>query len=264
MEQKDYDFIPYIEYVVFRQCTPQWRMPEQFLPSCDLTYIIQGEARYTINGIAHHLSGGDLLCLPPESVREGVTYPDRLMRCFSINFQLKTFKGGLARLPFPVVSHIGCKEDIIRLFHELSSVWVEKQTSALLEARGLFLLILQRFFDLIVYKSDSTAEDPRIKKAIRYIAAHFAEKISVKEMAETVRLNPAYFGALFKRETGVKLTEYLIRTRIHNARNMLASGEYTVCDVAEACGFVDAAHFYKHFKTLMGFPPSRCIPKIKG
>lgn len=259
-DQKEYDFIPHIEYLVFRQCTTQWRMYEHTLPSCDLTYVIKGEARYTINGVGYDLSAGDLLCLPTGSVRAGVTYPDRLMHCFSINFQLRNISGGVSQLPFPIVSHVGYKEDIIHLFHELSFVWLNKPLSRL-ESRGMFLLILQRFFELIVYNTDISVEDPRIKKAIRYIAAHFSEKIQVKEMASAVKLKPAYFGALFKREAGMKPNEYLIRTRINNARNMLASGEYTVGDVAEACGFVDSAHFYKHFKSLMGFPPSHCIPK---
>jgi len=49
--------------------------------------------------------------------------------------------------------------------------------------------------------------------------------------------------------------------RIRNAADMLASGEYKVSDIAEACGFTDVSHFYKQFKLIKGFPPSHSLPK---
>jgi transcriptional regulator GlxA family with amidase domain len=130
-----------------------------------------------------------------------------------------------------------------------------------IKLRGLFLLVLHRFFEIIVYNKDSSAMDFRVAKAIRYLASHYPEKISVRKMADMVKLNAHYFGALFKQETGLSLNRYVIRTRVRKAENLLASGEYKVGDVAEVCGFTDVTHFYRQFKEIMGYPPSGCIPK---
>lgn len=257
-------FVPDVEYVVFRKCTPSWRMYEHEFHFCNITYMVKGNAQYTIDGKSYNLSEGDLLCLPKGSIRAGITYPDRLMHCFSVDFQMKNTKGEQTRLPFPVVCHIGRKYDLIHLFLELSYTWLEKQPGYSMKACGLFLLILQRLFELIVYNIDSESGDFRIKRVTRYIAANYAKKITVKKMAEMSGLNSAYFGTLFKRETGLTLNHFLIQTRIKNAENMLMSGEYTVGETAEACGFSDVIHFYKHFKRIIGFPPSRCIPKKSG
>jgi YesN/AraC family two-component response regulator len=183
------------------------------------------------------------------------------MRCFSVNFHLNNYRGETTSLPFPIVSHVGCQNDIISMFHNLVNTWIEKQMGYIIKTQGIFLLILYRFFELIVFDSDSEEGDYRVKKAIRYIAKHYSERLSVKDMADMVGLNAVYFGALFKQSTSLSMNRYVIQTRIKSAENLLISGEYKVEEVAAHCGFSDVAHFYKRFKELMGFPPSHYIPK---
>ncbi|MCL2600862.1 MAG: AraC family transcriptional regulator, partial [Treponema sp.] len=130
-----------------------------------------------------------------------------------------------------------------------------------IKCKGLFLQILYRFLELLVYKDRSFAGDFRITKVIRYIAQNYSERLTVKSMADMVSLNPTYFGDLFQRTAGMSFNRYLIQLRVKNAEEMLLSGEYKVGDVAEACGFTDTSHFYKQFKHLKGFPPSQCLPK---
>jgi len=143
----------------------------------------------------------------------------------------------------------------------LSFAWLNKQPGYIIKSRGLFLQILHRFLELIIFKIDSSAGDSRITRAIRYVAAHYSERISVKMMAEMSGLNPTYFGFLFRQETGISFNRYLKQVRVQNAADMLASGEYKVSDIAEACGFTDVSHFYKQFKLIKGFPPSYSMPK---
>ncbi|MDR2478342.1 MAG: helix-turn-helix domain-containing protein [Treponema sp.] len=257
----DEEMMPDIYYVVFRKCTPSWNIPEQLFNSCDFTYVVHGNGRYTIDGRDYDLAEGDLLYLPRRCVRAAVTFPDRLMHCFSVNFRLRSARNRDITLPFPVVSRIGRKEDIIHLLHELSFTWLNKQSGYVIKSRGLFLQILHRFLELIVYQADSPASDSRIAKVIRYMTLHYSEHISVKMMADMVGLNPTYFGVLFRQESSLSFNRYLIQIRVKNAENMLTSGEYKVGEVAEACGFTDVSHFYKQFKEIKGFPPSHCLPK---
>jgi AraC-like DNA-binding protein len=237
-------------------------MPRHILTAWDITYVAEGRAQYSIDEEEYNLTAGDLICLPPRTRREGVTVPDHLMQCFSVNFRLTNLKGENVRLPFPIQSHIGLAKDVIHLFHDLSFVWLDKQPGYALKTRGIFLLILHRLFELASsIPSGSGETDARIQKITRYIAKHYAERILVKNMAALVGLHTGYFGALFHQETGVTMNQYIIRTRVRNAENMLRSGEYKVKEVAEACGYCDDLHFFKQFKAVMGMPPSACIPK---
>jgi AraC-like DNA-binding protein len=257
----DEDLVPTIRHVVFRKCTIGWEMPEERLDSYNLSYIVHGEARYTINGKPVNLAPGNLLVLPKGSIRKGITFSDRLMHCFSVDFDLRNSKNQDITLPFPKCSMPGRHEDIIHMFHELSFSWLNHQPGYLIKSRGLYLQIIHRFLELLVFKDETGTVDSRIAKVVRYIAAHYSEHITVKMMAKMAGLNSAYFGILFRQEMGFSLNRYLIQTRIKNAETMLSSGEYKVGNIAEACGFIDMSHFYKQFKLIKGFPPSHSLPK---
>jgi len=123
------------------------------------------------------------------------------------------------------------------------------------------MLILHRLSEIIVYDVDSAAGDYRINKITRYISTHYGEKLTVKNLAAKVNLKPDYFGQIFKQKTGKMLRQYINQVRVQNAELMLQSGNYKVHDAAEKCGFSDISHFYKEFRALRGFAPSRCIPR---
>jgi len=257
----DDEMSPTIRYVIFRKCTPTWTMQENTLEGINLTYVVEGAARYTINAETVDLEQGALLVTPKGSVRKAVTYHDRPMHCFSVDFILKNSRNQELPPPLPMKTTLGRHEDIIHLFHELSFTWASKQPGYIIKSKGLFLQILHRFLEIIVYKTGPCTGDYRISRVINYITAHYSEHITVKMMAEMVNLNPTYFGVLFKQTMGMGFNKYLIQTRVMNAEHMLSSGEYKVVDVAESCGFTDVTHFYRQFKQFKGFPPSHCMPK---
>jgi AraC-like DNA-binding protein len=254
--------LPMIDYLVFRRCPPTWRLKEHFVENCDITYLVKGSAQYTINGKTYEVSGseGDLVCVSEDDVKAATTDPQNPMECFSVNFVMKNSKGETMRLPFPPVSRIGKNKDIIYLFHELIFTWTDKQQGYTIKARGLLWLILHHLFELTIYNTDTSDDDWRIKKVTRYISKHYADRISVRKMADMTGLTTVYFGALFKRTTGLTMNQYLMKIRISNAKSMLQTGEYRVNEVAEYCGFANIAHFFKHFKAIMGEAPSSCIP----
>jgi AraC-like DNA-binding protein len=206
------------------------------------------------------LGGGDLLCTPSGSLLEADTYPENLMHCFSVDFYLRNAAGENVSLPFPVLSHPGVRYDLTSRFFELKNAWTEQSPAYAVKARGVFLLLLYRLFELIVYDIDLEAEDFRVRKAMSHIAAHYAEKISVKRLADEACLSAVYFGHLFKKETGMSVHRYLTKVRVRNAENLLKTGEYHVSEAAEECGFADVYHLYHQFKAIKGFSPSKCIP----
>jgi len=257
------DFIPEIAYQVFRKCNPDWHLTKKRVNDHDITYIVKGNARYTINGVVFELKPGDLLYLTEGDMKEAITYSQNLMQCFAINFTFRKKNkktGGKKELLFPMVNHIGLRQDIIDLFRELTISWTEQKNGYLIKTQALFMLILHRLMEIIIYDRDSESGDYRVNKIIRYISMHYNEKLTVKNLALQTGLDIDYFGRLFKSETGMTVHQYIAKIRVRNAENMLQSGNYKVQDAAEQCGFSDTFHFYKLFRSLRGFPPSRCIP----
>ena len=95
------------------------------------------------------------------------------------------------------------------------------------------------------------------RRAAGFIRQSFRRPLTLDEVAGHVRLSPAYFSALFKREQGVSFTRFLREVRLAEARRLLRETDRTVEEVANAVGFEDAHYFTRVFSREMGEPPGR-------
>ena len=94
-------------------------------------------------------------------------------------------------------------------------------------------------------------------QAMYYLKTHYARDISIQDAARYVNMNPNYLSGLFRENTGLSLRDYLIKTRVEEARRLLAEPGARVTDVAAAVGFYDAKYFTRVFKKLTGVSPAR-------
>ncbi len=248
-----------VDYYNHRICTPTWNISDEIINFIDITYVISGQAEYLINGKKYLVSSGDLLCIPSGSRRSAVTFPDSLMECYSINGIMRNINGEEIVIPFPIICKIGLQKDIVALYSDLNFVWWLRDPGYILKARAIYLMILQRYLQLIVYQKDTSITDKRIKKVMHYMTNHYKEPLTVQNMAELVNLSNMYFGSLFKQETGMSFHKFLTSIRLNRAEDMLYCGEYKVNEIADACGFSDVFYFSKLFKENRGFAPSNVI-----
>ncbi len=98
-------------------------------------------------------------------------------------------------------------------------------------------------------------QDYRAEYACRYVLQNYKENINRDRMAEMVSLSPGYFSNLFRVETGMSFSDYLIQIRIDNAKRLLRRFDLSVEEVSKECGFNSLAHFSRTFKDRCGVPP---------
>lgn len=89
-----------------------------------------------------------------------------------------------------------------------------------------------------------------------YIRAHLHERIRAGELADVVGLNESYLSTLFKRETGLTITDYVTEERVATAKNMLRYSEMTAAAIAASLGFSTQSYFTKVFREHTGLTPS--------
>jgi len=261
LEEGSEDFVPKISSYTFQKCSSDWQLRPHFVDDNELTYIVGGKARYTINERSHELEAGDLLCLTEGVSEKAVTYAENPMQCYSVNFDSLYPVSKPILSSFPAVRHIGIRKDLTDLFRELTISWTSKQSGYIIKTRALLMLILHRLSEILLFNIDSQTGDYRVNKITHIIKQHYGDKLTIKSLADQVHLNEVYFGRLFKEATGLNVNQYIKKIRVQNAENLLQTGSYKVRDVADQCGFSDVIHFYNAFRELRGFPPSRCIPK---
>lgn len=106
-----------------------------------------------------------------------------------------------------------------------------------------------------VVRAETRLNDYRAEYACRYVLAHFHENVNRDQMAEMVHLSPGYFSNLFRAETGMSFSDYLIMVRIENAKTLLRRFELSVEAISKKCGFNSLAHFSRTFKDRCGLSP---------
>lgn len=98
-------------------------------------------------------------------------------------------------------------------------------------------------------------ENPTITAVKRYVEEHFAEKVTLEVVADTVYLNPAYLAALFKKEAGMTFLDYLTGVRIEKAKVLLCDIKLNISQITHAVGYNDSKYFTKLFVKYTGIKP---------
>lgn len=96
-----------------------------------------------------------------------------------------------------------------------------------------------------------------VERAKRFIADQLGEHdLSREDVANHVYLNPDYLTRLFKKETGMSISDYLQQQRMEYAKGLLAHTEQSVSDIAVASGYSNLSYFSTIFKKATGFTPA--------
>ncbi|MDR3207728.1 MAG: AraC family transcriptional regulator [Oscillospiraceae bacterium] len=258
------DLVVDIGYYNHRARTPAWIIKKTTINFVDVTYVVGGQAEYTVDDETFAVSAGDLLCIQSGSSRTAVSSPDDPIEAYCVNGQVRDLSGRDVPMPLPRLSHIGLHPDIISLYGDLTAAWLLRDPGYGFRARATYMLILQRFFQMLLYHTSDKKYDNRLAKALRHITEHYAEPLTVRGMAQMSGLSPLYFGDFFRRETGMSFRQYLTSIRLNRAEDLLYSGEHTVNEVATACGFSDIFYFSKVFKEHRGISPSQFMRAGRG
>ncbi|WP_410512249.1 helix-turn-helix domain-containing protein [Paenibacillus sp. BR2-3] len=88
-----------------------------------------------------------------------------------------------------------------------------------------------------------------------YIFNHLYEELSLDKLAEVAGLNGSYLSQLFKKETGIAVSDYIQRERIEEAKRLMEIPGTTLSDIATRLHFNDQSYFTKVFKKYTGSTP---------
>lgn len=95
-----------------------------------------------------------------------------------------------------------------------------------------------------------------------YIYYNLHTTITVAELAEQVKLTPTYLSFLFKKETGISISDYIRNKRVEAAENMLKYSNYSYLEISNYLAFSSHSHFAKVFKDHTGYSPKEYRTKF--
>lgn len=244
-----------------------------FHPETEITLIAEGEMYYQANDKVFLLREGDGIFVNSNVMHAGWKSDVCDCKYFPMNFGTVLVSGHdnsrieeryvepILRdnlIPYAVFYDKNEEDrpflELIREFHRLL---VER-------ADGYELLVkstLCRLW-LLLYQRAKKAEIPvldrgvtAVKEAITYMEAHYAEHLTLEQMAEACNFSRSEFCRIFRRYTGRTPFEYLQHLRVRRSLRLLPDRALSITEIAERTGFSGASYYAEIFRRYMSMSP---------
>lgn len=107
-------------------------------------------------------------------------------------------------------------------------------------------------------------EPPAVANAKQFVQSHVEEPITLEQVIGHVHVSRFYFCKLFKKVTGMTLTEYVARVRVEKAKTLLTDPSRRISEVVFAAGFGSVPRFNCVFKRYVGVAPTEYRANLRA
>lgn len=101
----------------------------------------------------------------------------------------------------------------------------------------------------------SSTDNTAVSKVIHLIEENYSSPISLKWLSNQVYLSECYLSNIFKKTTGMNITQYLFLCRMREAEKLLRNTTMKVIDIGKAVGYTNNSYFGQQFKQHFGVSP---------
>ena len=156
-----------------------------------------------------------------------------------------------------ICQHMGQPEHILYVIPEYQGRYpfdVIRNADTLQEICNWFLGWLPEAVPIARQNKQPVYRD-EVTQIIKMMEEEYTSSLKVADLAKKVGFSDNYLSVMFKKETGVKIVDYLTQIRMQKARELLRNPTYKIYEISEMVGYTDSNHFSKYFKKIEGLFP---------
>ncbi|MDR1469394.1 MAG: AraC family transcriptional regulator [Spirochaetaceae bacterium] len=245
---------PRLLYAGVLKRSAKWREEPHSHAFLEVMFIKSGSGEAIVGGKRHTLAGGDILihnARTPHNEFSSERDPLEIYFFAAEKIELSGLpKGHLVAPEKTNLLHTGEDADTFAFY--FSALVKESQSEAHMAkemteslTRATLIMILR----LLMSDSEQYLKINRLYfRAKTYIDEHFANINSVEEICRVQHISSYYLTHLFKSHSGTTPLRYLIGRKLELAKRLLKTTSLPVREIAQDCGWEDAAYFSKVFK----------------
>ena len=102
----------------------------------------------------------------------------------------------------------------------------------------------------------------RVAEAVAWIRAHFAQPVTVEEMAASARMSASTFHQRFKAVTSMSPLQYQKVLRLHEARRLMLFHQMDASSACHRVGYLSPSQFSREYARFFGNSPTKDIARL--
>ncbi len=246
----------------------------------ELTLITEGDCIYQIDLADYEVKAGDLIFVPPLLLHSISKNKSETVSSETYVFHMN-FLGGnstdicTTRYLIPMMNQefsVPCLitpehpayVSLRKIFNQITSLYNEAVTGYELALKSLFL---QAVFLLLQYRRENASADTRVfsdklKQVLDYIELHYAEPITVSELAKLCYFSDYHFMRFFKKHMSMTCVEYINNLRLEKSVELFEKGNSSILEVSLSVGFHNLSYFHRAFKKKYHMTPHAFIREL--
>ncbi|WP_075720741.1 AraC family transcriptional regulator [Roseburia sp. 499] len=247
----------------------------------ELTLITKGNCFYQIDLIDYEVNEGDILFIPPLLLHSiSLNTSEEIFSetyVFHINFlggnstdicstrYLTPLINQEFSMPCLITPEHPVYASLRRIFGQINSLYSETVPGYELALKSL---LLQVIFLLLQYSernssSDTGTSSDKLKQVLDYIELHYAETLTVSDLAKLCYFSDYHFMRFFKKHMNMTCVEYINNLRLEKSVELFEQGNSSILDVSLSVGFHNLSYFHKVFKRKYHMTPKAFLKQLE-
>lgn len=233
-----------------------------------LHVVMEGKGTYHVKNHHYHLKKGDLFLIRPgDSTFYLADGEEPWMYCW-LSFGGSAANEIIRQSHFKEDQYTMISSDIQKYSETILDClsYADKTLENELQLNGLTYHFLA---DLLsdggkIHLGDEKNYSPLAVAAVEYIEAHYAEQLTVEEIAQHLSVNRSHLSRVFRTHMAISMKEYILGVRINQGAFLLSMTDESVESIAEQVGFNSLVVFSRMFKKLTGETASAYRKRMKN
>ena len=257
----------------------------------EFTLVKEGSAEYQIDLEGHPVNPGDLLFIQPrllhtialnstEQFQQNLFQPEYFQSetyVFHLNYlganatdicatrYLLPLMNEEYTLPCHISPDHPAYASLKTVFSQISRLYEETPPGYELAIKSC---LLQAVFLLLPYgvsgkSQDTESASEKLKTILDYIHLHYADSLSIKELASQCYFSEYYFMRFFKKHMHMTVIEYLNNLRMEKAVELFEQGHTSIIEVSMSVGFHSLSYFHKVFREKFSMTPKQFLQQLQ-
>ena len=214
------------------------------IPYYDLTMVVAGVMSYWVGDEHIELSAGDVMLLPPGTLRRRLA-TSKATHYICFNFFTEE------DISLPRVMRGALTQELQSLFRIYRVPFYLRGDGESQKVGHVLGYVLETLSE----NKHQAHQNPHIQKATDYLSEHIGEPVSLSHIAAHLCLTREYTASVFKKELGMTVSAFVNEKKLLLASDLLRAGEKNLPKLACMLGYENYGYFSRIFKRHFGVSP---------